>query len=320
MAGSEHPTYLKVLDNSYRELSLLCARYSRVVVVRVDLHPAASGGLAPAEINIPSFRKSIARKLESKYKSKVAFCWTREVGRNDYNDGWHWHWWFAVKCSENMQPYTQSERMSWDIIEVWQEKAGGFCERNNMAGWFYLKRDSFSLERRLTEQKQIANGSKKDENDVFINRNAMLARKINKGMVLGGVIDEAFYALSYLAKVFSKVRTEASKGKPTFASSNLKLSYPTDKKGREEEITSNLKDINEWLKEPVEPIPFSEANLRAYQEHIDNGANYDERCRECDAALDEIDRLLDKGEIDFEEWSSRGDFIRERFKELTLSA
>lgn len=262
MANAQQHVFTEILNKYYRELTLICARYSRVLVVRLDLHPASTGGLAPREIDIPSFRKSIVRKLERKYKSKVAFGWVRESGRQQYNNGWHWHWWFAVKCDVEYRPHIQQEVMFKEIISTWQEKVGGRCARNNMAGWFYLRRQDFDPHKRLNDQNQIADGSD-SESDIYFNRDIIYTRALNRNLVLGGVVDECFYALSYMAKVYSKVRTEKTKGVRIFGCSNLNTE--DEKAGRSEAIQGELSKIHKWLQKPIVPINISQKHIDEYE-------------------------------------------------------
>lgn len=254
MTTPNTPIYSSILEKSYRELAKICARYSRVILVRADLHPASKGGLHYSDIDIKSFRKTITRKLEKAYQSKVAYCWVREQGKNEYNAGAHWHWWIAVKCNPKQRPHTQSSEIQRSIIQTWQEKVRGECQRNNMAGWFYLDRQSFSPEKRVNDQKQIAQGSALDTNDVYINREIIRSRAINKELVMGGVIDECFYSISYLAKMYTKVRTPSTSNKPVFATSNLKTLDPRD--GRQEEIEKYLAMIYKHWSHKLAPVPM----------------------------------------------------------------
>ena len=77
-------------------------------------------------------------------------------------------------------------------------------------------------------------------------------RKNNNSVALGGVIDECFYALSYLAKVYSKVRTPNTKGNRVFANSNIQINSKT--KYRKDTIKTNKERINYCLQEIIEPI------------------------------------------------------------------
>ena len=77
-------------------------------------------------------------------------------------------------------------------------------------------------------------------------------RSNNQGIALGGVIDECFYAISYLAKVYTKTKTEQDKGKRFTASSNLNTS--SKRKNRTEEIESNVEKIRRNLNStPLQP-------------------------------------------------------------------
>jgi hypothetical protein len=301
MAGDDYPCFLSTLEKFYRELSLICARYSRVVLVRVDLHPSSEGGLHPHEIDISGFSKSIVRKLERKFNSKVAYGWVKEIGRKEHNDGWHWHWWFAVKCDGKMKAHSQQASMLVDIITTWQEKVGGVCDRNHMAGWFYLRRQDFELAERLKNQDQIANGERpknqsqianggREEKDILFNRQVVLSRKLNRNKVLGGVVDECFYALSYMTKIYSKVVTEHSKGDRLFATSNLNTK--DRKSGRSEAIEIELIKIHEWLLKPVDPISIS-------QKHIDE---YEARKAEKEKQKADWAKELELQRLEEEEW------------------
>lgn len=285
-------------NEAYRELSLICARYSRVIVVRVDLHPSPDG-IHPHTIDTTRFRKSIVRKLNRKFRSKVAYQWVNEFGKKEYNEGSHWHWWFAIRSDDSMQPHTQAKEMGDLIISTWKEKVGGPCERNNKAGWFYLRRQDFTMEKRLSDQNQIANGTRMDKNDVFFPRSIISKRTIHNNSVVGGVVDECFFALSYMAKVNSKKRPVEASGRPLFKAS--KLNTKDKRNDRQQEIESNLEIINTNLKTALEPVPLSDENIAAYNKYIDE----EEKEKELDRSLEEIDRLRDSGEINEEEHRRR---------------
>ena len=258
---TEHnPYFLEIVANTYRELTTICARYNKVIVFRVDLFTPTvrtrDGAFKPlkhaSDINIKNFRKSAIRELERKYKSKVAYQWVREYKKSeDGEDRWHWHWWFAVKCSKDKRPHTQAKEAQDIVINVWDKKIGESPD-NNASSWFYLERKDFSPSQRMEQQKQIACGSTEDANDVWINRNAILGRRINKGMVMGGVVDECFYTLTYLAKVVSKVRSNSTKSQHISRSSQQKTD--DQRRGRQEEIERNLADIHTSLAEELQPI------------------------------------------------------------------
>ena len=131
-----------------------------------------------------------------------------------------------------------------------------------MAGWFYLQRASFTLEKRKEEQNQIANGTRGNK-DILFNRQPILSRAMNKNKVLGGAIDECFYAISYLAKVHSKVRTEGSKSKPVYKTSNLNTDDKTAE--RKENIERQLDTIRNQLSTHLDPIPISQDHINEYE-------------------------------------------------------
>jgi hypothetical protein len=144
----------------------------------------------------------------------------------------------------------QAREMYDIILESWSNYANGHDERNHKSGWFYLDRNKLSKEERLQEQKLISLGGQ----GVQINMDIIRERKNNNSVALGGVIDECFYALSYLAKVHSKVRTPNTKGNRTFANSNIR--YPDVSNKRHNDIELNTETINALLQHKIEPIPL----------------------------------------------------------------
>jgi hypothetical protein len=239
-----NPVHQSIVEKAYREITLLMARYSRVVLVRVDLYPPTRD---IQQIEIKEFCKVIKRKLDKEYKTKVAYQWAKEFGKKGNITKIHWHLWFAIKNDGNTQPHTQAKKMQNKIIDTWEELVGK-NERNHMSGWFYLDRNKFSVAQRREEQNKIIEGG----DEVLINMKAIMKRDNNKGIALGGVIDECFYAISYLAKIFSKVKIDSTIGSRVTACSNLNTS--DDRKNRNEEIEQKLAKIHFQLEQPpLEP-------------------------------------------------------------------
>jgi hypothetical protein len=256
-ASDDNPVYISIIENSYRELTKLIARYTRTVIIRVDLIPGDDAN--PSEIDIKEFCRSFKRKLETKYKSEVAYQWVKEYGRKDYNEGVHWHFWIGVKNADDSQPHTQSKDMQNIILESWEKRAG-FSERNQKTGWFYLQRKDLTIDARLHQQKLISQGGK----GLLINMTKLQTRTNNKDVALGGVIDECFYALSYLAKVYSKVRTHRSKDLKTYSQSNITTrSLSSSRKVIVEEA---LKTIHKHLAKKLRPI--SVKNYRTLPDNV----------------------------------------------------
>ena len=92
---------------------------------------------------------------------------------------------------------------------------------------------------------------------MLISSKVINTRKNNTGKVLGGVIDECFYALSYLAKVFTKV--PKVKNQRLFASSNLNTK--DNRSGRQAEIEANLKEIHKNLSIKLSPMPVKQSGI-----------------------------------------------------------
>jgi hypothetical protein len=249
---NSNPSYWTIINKAYREITLLMARYSRVVLVRVDLHPPATTKIP--NIDLTRFCKSIRRKLEKEYDTKVAYQWAKEFGREDYNTGIHWHLWLAVKNDKDTQPHTQSYQIFSKIITTWEEYSGGENNRNHMSGWFYLKRDELSVDKRKEQQMLIAEGG----DGILINMEKIKNRKNNTYIALGGKIDECFYAISYLAKVYSKVKRDSTKGKRMTACSNLNTN--DNRKNRKLEIEKRLEEIHYELEQP--PLQPKELKTR----------------------------------------------------------
>ena len=250
MCSDSNPCYLDILEKAYRELTLISARYTRIVVVRMDLKLGEDA--FAGRVDISKFRKSFVRKLERKYKSKVAYQWVREYGKSEYNNAAHWHWWVAVKVSGEDRPNRQAVRIAEIVNSAWIEHTRDDESYAQKSGFFFLSRKFFSLERRKQQQDIIANGPSEHEIDVLINRGVIASRTTNE--VVGGVIDECFFALSYMAKVYTKTRTKNTEGKPVFKSSNLNTN--DFRKGRQEVMEKNLSKIHQCLKEPIELKPL----------------------------------------------------------------
>lgn len=250
MCSDSNPCYSDVLEKAFRELTLISARYSRIVVVRLDLKLGKDS--YPNKVDISKFRKSFTRKLERKYNSKVAYQWVREFGKSSHSIGAHWHWWVAVKASQDHRPKYQAKEITSIIQYAWMEHTSNNESRGGMAGFFFLSRKCLAIEWRKHEQEIIANGPSDNERDVLFHRKVILKRSTKE--VVGGVIDECFFALSYMAKVFTKTRTPNTSGKPVFKSSNLNTKDL--RKDRQEVIEKNLTEIRHWLKEPLEPKPL----------------------------------------------------------------
>lgn len=241
-ASSTNKIYVGIVEKAYRELCLILARYHRVVLVRLDLH---NGSGNPLGVDMTKFCRSFSRKLESGFESKVAYQWVRESGRSEHNMGVHWHLWVAIKCSDQMRPNRQAAAMREVILGSWEDVASGGNDRNHGSGWFYLQRSKLSVSEREQEQKIIADGG----SGVLINMSRLKDRTRNNSFVVGGVVDECFYAISYLAKVYTKVRTPAGAGKRTFGNSNLNTKHKSADRSRI--IDLNLAAVREDLSSRV---------------------------------------------------------------------
>jgi hypothetical protein len=218
----ENPAFPSILESTYNQLSLIIARYSSVTIVRLELHPA---NIDSINVDIPEFCRSFSRKLSTKslsekkgYDSKIAYGWVREIGRGDHNNGIHWHIWVALKKPRDLKPFTHAERVQDEILNSWEKYAGGPNSRNHRTCFFLIQRSKLTYDLRLRQQQAIADNPLNPKG-VLIRSGVIKTRKNNRDKVLGGVIDECFYALSYLAKVFSKV--PKVKNQRLFASSNL---------------------------------------------------------------------------------------------------
>jgi hypothetical protein len=240
-----NPLYIEIVKKTYRELTRLCARYTRVVLVRVDLHfPIQNDSSEP---KLTPFTKAISRIFQRKYGTKVAYLWTREYGTKSRNKGRHYHVWFACKNHDNTQAHTQANWMQIQILDKWIELHGE-AKNNQKSAYYFLRRPDFTPTARTREQLLVASG----DTTIQMPIGSLYNRKSNKGLILGGVIDECFYAISYLAKQYSKNRIAGDEDKPIFANSNVGLN--DTRKGRAEEIENNLQYIEEWLSTQMTPM------------------------------------------------------------------
>jgi len=254
----ENPLFTSILVKIYNQITLVMARYPSVTIVRLDLHPANI-----INVDMPEFCRSFSRKLSKKslsekkgYNSKVAYGWVREIGRKDHNDGIHWHIWVALKKPRDLKPATHAKRVQGEILNSWEKYAGGQNSRNHRTCFFIIYRSKLAYDLRLSEQQAIADNPV-DPKGVLISSKIINTRKNNRGEVLGGVIDECFYALSYLAKVFSKV--PKVKNQRLFASSNLNTK--DNRSGRQAEIEANLKEIHKNLSIKLSPMPVKQSGI-----------------------------------------------------------
>lgn len=253
-ANEENHVYEEIIAKTYQELTKLIARHTRSVIIRLDLIPDNDNA---HEIDMTRFCRAFKRMLEQKYKSEVVYQWVREYGDDPYNKGLHWHIWVGVKNLTNVLPHTQAKNMHELIAKKWAEIAG-LSPRTQSNNWFYLQRDKLSIEARIEEQKLIS----EDERGVLINLEKLITRQSNSGIVLGGVIDECFFALSYLAKVKTKVGKSEFKGKRLSAASNLSTRGLAAK--RKIEVESQLQNIQNHLDSKIEPIPINSIVVKEY--------------------------------------------------------
>lgn len=239
---SSRESYLEILEKSYRELTLLLARYTRAVVIRMDLYLPDGADIDKG--TMAKLTKQVRERLAYTYNSKVAYLWVMESKED--GTGVHWHLWVGVKF-ENTMNKEQPARIQKIIAECWEKNVGGGGYHHKSA-WFYLQRKSTTYEARKEEQYLIAN----ELSGVLISAKEIEDRVNKSGWVLGGVIDECFFALSYLAKSYTKVRTAQNKGMRMFSCSNV--GTKDNRRGRRERIESNLEVIKAHLLKEVEPV------------------------------------------------------------------
>jgi len=252
MCAVKNPCYVEIINKTYRELTLLSARYNRIIVVRLDFK--LSDFAYASKVNISQFRRSFVRKMEKKYNSKIGFQWVREFGKSDKTNPTHWHWWVAMKACKKNKPAIHAQRIHTAALEAWVTHTDSIHSKVNNAGYFSINRKDLSVEGRKLQQLIIANGPSENQSDVLTDRKVIANRALSN-VVVGGVFDECFYALSYMAKLYTKTSTKNTKGKPIFANSNLNTN---DKKsGRKEVIERNLSKIHEWLKVPLDTMPLT---------------------------------------------------------------
>ena len=253
----ENAAFTAILEKTYNQLLLIIARHPRVIIVRLELHPA---NIDRIDVDIPEFCRSFSRKLSTKslgkkkgYNSKIAYGWVRETGRGNHNNGIHWHIWVALKKPRDLKPFTHAERVQDEILNSWEKYAGGPNSRNHRTCFFLIQRSKLTYDLRLRQQQAIADNPLNPK-DVLISSGIIKTRRNSRDKVVGGVIDECFYALSYLAKVFSKV--PKVKGQRLFASSNLNTK--DNKKGRQEIIEATLEEIHKHLSIKLSPMPVKQ--------------------------------------------------------------
>lgn len=195
------------LQATYKQLSILLALYSRCVVIRVDAHPIRDGeplghGENPSLL-FSAFVKNTTAQIRRRFATQVAFQWVREVGTFDYNLGPHWHFWLGCKKDNSLQAITQAQELQHIFSDAWPRYfTGGRC---HYAGWFYLERNKLCAEQRLKQQSEMIDALVAGKARCNLPLSGIRERHGNL-RVVGGLIDECFFALSYLSKARSKQR------------------------------------------------------------------------------------------------------------------
>ena len=206
------------LDKLHHQVHAMLSHHSKVLVVRLDLSRPTN-----PDFKISSFISDIKRRLENKYKSKSAYFMAREVGATK-SKGEHYHLALMLKKHHRKQPATQCAEVFELVEALYKSKAdpvtNSTTEAVDNSGFFLLETSKLDPDSRDKQRVQIQRQVDADNGYSGLVVKKIRERKKNAFVALGGVLDECFYALSYLCKVDQKTRLQSRKR--SYSYSNLK--------------------------------------------------------------------------------------------------
>jgi hypothetical protein len=241
---------IEILDSIITLLKWSLSRHNKVMVLRYDVF------LAGHQIAKPKLFNEVIRRVRTKYSPNSKIFYVTERGKNPYNEGIHYHAVITVP----LQDGAIITRVGRDIREV----SNLYLRKHLHLGDDYLfpsdeeiilrgesqnpidipytaYRGYFQLDRRhLTpteSEKQrisIKNAVDNGAGYRYLNASNIRKRSYNKSKVLGGVLVECIYSLSYLAKL--KTKESLPKGERAY-------SNPRYEKGENKAGATRLREI-----------------------------------------------------------------------------
>jgi hypothetical protein len=197
----------------------MLSRHRKVLVLRYDFF------LANRNIEIRSLTTYLGAKLKANYHKDTKIYWVREEGHSDYNKGLHYHFVMAIPYITERHPsnigksirdtvkhYFEKEENNPFSYTVPLEEINNNSEATSvmkdpsfkMTGFFILRRNDLNLEAIRQQKQDIEEMLYKGQGYKYLDISSIKDRKHQPSVVLGGVIHECIFAISYLAKKVTK--------------------------------------------------------------------------------------------------------------------
>ncbi|MEH6711670.1 MAG: hypothetical protein V7733_10680 [Paraglaciecola polaris] len=235
------------------------SRHNKIMVLRFDVFPAN------LELDVTAFNKVFIRRVRSIYGSDTKMLWVREKGKykDKNNSGIHYHYILTmVKNTERSIPeigtainelskyflrrqlYLSEEYKFPSDLEVESSIIKNepiTSPYSTFRGFFGLDRRYLAPDKARSQKTQIQFAIDEERGFRYLDVSKIVNRNYNKGIALGGVLEECIYALSYLAKLKTKEdlpKSERIYTPPRYAENNLV-------KGRLEEIKKFENQVKE---------------------------------------------------------------------------
>ncbi len=217
-----------MIMKSYDVITRALALDSCILVVRYDLHPNYGD-----DDDFSDFMNKLCKwvKRMPHQPKVVSYFWVKEFGRKrSHNKGLHRHMYLCFKWSPlHKTPTRMTAPLLAKAKELYSKSCGDNSAKVKQVGWFKLERSQLSPEKRRKQRDSMQTRVYSGGGDSCLDMSIIRGRIDFKNTVVGGVIDEAFYALSYLTKAVSKERYSIGANKNRFGSSKAKPLNQTQK-------------------------------------------------------------------------------------------
>jgi hypothetical protein len=197
----------------------MLSRHRKVLVLRYDFF------LANRDIEIRSLNTYLGAKLRENYHKDTKVYWVREEGHSDYNKGIHYHYVIAIPYTTERNPSSigksikntirnylkkgEDDPASYTVPleEIDNSKEATSVMKDpsfKMTGFFILRRNDLNLEAIRQQKQDIEEMLYRSQGYKYLDISSIFDRKHQPSVVLGGVIHECIFAISYLAKKVTK--------------------------------------------------------------------------------------------------------------------
>lgn len=222
----------KVLRDIHKQTFAMLSHYTEVIAVRLDLKSPTVD-----DFDMGSFVTEVKRLLSNAFgNSRIGCVWVREYGRGEKKQ--HYHMLLLIKRFESSHAKTQNYK-TWEIVNRLYNDRAKPKKDVWRSGYFRLERSKLSESGREEQRISIQDAIDNKKKHPYLRIKAIKKRKHWRKEAVGGVIDEFFYAVSYLAKYEQKLKSfkENLKGKRRYSSTQLK---PNAKKLEDHPILESI--------------------------------------------------------------------------------